>query len=119
MRGRHPRGEGERPSRTFQGRDRLLEGHNCRVAVAGVGVARLLPAQNAVCLLDVLMWKRSGEVDGGRDRVKTPVQAPFRTFLGASWTAFACVYGSGFETYQMLLAVLSLVCVASIPRALY
>ena len=56
--GGHPGGEGERPaftSFTFEGGQRLLEGNDGGVVVAGVAVAFLLAAEHPVRRLDVRM----------------------------------------------------------------
>jgi hypothetical protein len=56
----------------LQGCNRLLEGCDRRVPVAGVAVARLLAAQDLVRLLDGRVGEGRGEVDWGGDRVETP-----------------------------------------------
>src|SRR5215207_4436359 len=94
----HPRGKGERPgvaSRVLERGQRLLQGNDRRVVVAGVAVALLLAAQDAVRRLDVPVGEGGRGVDRGRDRGEAPVLAP-------ATPALAGVDGAGLEASRLL-----------------
>src|SRR5829696_922656 len=94
----HPRGKGERPgvaSGVLERGQRLLQGNDRRVVVAGVAVALLLAAQDAVRRLDVGVGEGGRGVDRGRDRGEAPVLIP-------ATPALAGVDGAGLETSRVL-----------------